>query len=103
MDNNYNLVIRNTKIRSRDKLVNISVLEDEIAKISEDQITGSIELDAEGNLVTETFVNPHLHMDKVFTLQKLGEESIKLYQNEESGMGGAMNASDFLPYLKSEI
>ncbi len=102
MDDNYDLVIRNSKIRSRDKLVNIGVLEDEIVKISKDQITGSVELDAEGNLVTETFVNPHLHMDKVFTLQKLGEESIKLYQDEESGMGGAMNAIKFASKVKED-
>ena len=33
---------------------------------------GAVELDAGGNLVTESFVNPHLHLDKVFTLDRAG-------------------------------
>ncbi|TAM84941.1 MAG: cytosine deaminase [Jatrophihabitans sp.] len=42
---------------------------------------------AEGGLVTESFVNAHLHLDKVFTLDDAGEGALTAYT------GGAMDAA----------
>lgn len=54
-------------------------------------------MDASGNLVTESFVNGHLHLDKVYTLQMAGQEALKEYNG--ANMGGAMTsierAADF--------
>ncbi len=45
------------------------------------QISGDarIGLDAGGNLVTAAFVNPHLHLDKVYTLEMLDEQALLAY------------------------
>lgn len=54
-------------------------------------------IDAKGNLVTESFVNGHLHLCKVFTLEMAGQAALGEYHT--SGMGGAMTsierAADF--------
>jgi cytosine deaminase len=45
---------------------------------------------ARGNLVTESFVNPHLHLDKVYTLEMLDSRSLEAYHGGD--MGAAMTA-----------
>jgi cytosine deaminase len=47
-------------------------------------------IEAEQNLVTESFVNTHLHLDKVFTLSNLGDAALADYQSGD--MGSAMGA-----------
>ncbi len=60
--------------------------------------SGKIEIDAGGNLVTESFVNPHLHLCKVYTLQMVGEEALKDYH--KSSMGKAMTAIEQASQIK---
>ncbi|NQV07182.1 amidohydrolase family protein [bacterium] len=55
-------------------------------------------IDADGGLVTESFVNAHLHLDKVFTLEQLGEAALEQYQGE--GMGQASRAIDAAAEVK---
>ncbi|HEU4798354.1 MAG TPA: amidohydrolase family protein [bacterium] len=43
----------------------------------------SREVDAAGRLVTESFVDPHLHLDKVYTLRMLDEEALRAYHGAE--------------------
>lgn len=94
----YDILIKNAKIRSRDELVDIAVLDGKITAI-EKNITeeASKIIDASGNLVTVSFVNGHLHLDKVYTLQMAGQEALKEYNG--ANMGGAMTsierAADF--------
>ena len=45
-------------------------------------------IDADGRLVTETFVNGHMHLDKVFTLDLAGETALRAYTS--GSMGEAM-------------
>ena len=61
------LVIRNARLRSG-KLSDIAIAGGRIEKIS-DKAVGSAEkmVDAQGRMVTETFVVGHLHLDKVMT------------------------------------
>jgi cytosine deaminase len=47
-------------------------------------------IDAGGNLVTESFVNGHLHLCKVYTLEMVGMEALSSYTS--ASMGGAMTA-----------
>jgi len=53
---------------------------------------------ANGNLVTESFVNTHLHLDKVFTLSDLGDAALTAYQT--GGMGQAMSAIESAATVK---
>jgi len=57
-------------------------------------------LDANGNLVTESFVNTHLHMCKVYTLAMMDEEAMKDYHGE--GMGKAMTAIELAAKVKEK-
>ena len=94
----YDILIKNAKIRRQDELVDIAVLDGKITAI-EKNITeeASKTMDASGNLVTESFVNGHLHLAKVYTLQMAGQEALKEYNG--ANMGGAMTsierAADF--------
>jgi cytosine deaminase len=56
------------------------------------------DIDAAGNLVTESFVNTHLHLDKVFTLARLGDAALSEYQSGD--MGKAMSAIETAAAVK---
>lgn len=47
-------------------------------------------VEAQGNIATESFVNPHLHLDKVFTLTQLDDSAMVDYHGDS--MGKAMTA-----------
>ncbi|MGH8823993.1 MAG: amidohydrolase family protein [Jiangellaceae bacterium] len=47
-------------------------------------------IDADGRLVTPSFVDAHIHLDKVYTLPLLGDRAIEAYTGE--GMAGATTA-----------
>ena len=97
----YDLVIRKAKVRFLDRLVDIAIRDGAIAKIGREiKGRGEIELDANGSLVTESFVNPHLHMCKVYTFLMIGEEAIRYYH--ESGMGASMIAIELASKVKEK-
>jgi len=86
------LTIRSGRRRSESGLVDTIIRDGQIAAIlpEGEAPAAEVELDAAGNLVTESFVNTHLHLDKVFTLQQLGDAALADYQSGE--MGKAMSA-----------
>lgn len=97
----FDLVIRNARVRENpDKIQDIGTADGIITKISKKVGKGVREIDAKGNLVTETFVNPHMHMCKVYTLQMVGEEALKAYQTPE--MGTAMIAIELASMVKKK-
>jgi cytosine deaminase len=59
---------------------------------------GKIEIEAGGNLVTESFVNPHLHLCKVYTLQMMDEAALRAYHGAD--MGKAMTAIELAARVK---
>jgi len=94
----YDILIKNAKTRKSQNLVTIAIQDGKIVAIAEDLAGEATQLiDARGGLVTESFVNGHLHLDKVYTLQMAGEDALKEYTG--GGMGGAMTgierAADF--------
>lgn len=102
MPDQHDTLIKNARLRSEpETLFNISVANGKIAAI-EQTLAGdaAIVIDAEGNLVTESFVNPHLHLCKVYTLQMMDEEALTAYQGE--GMGKAMNAIELAARVKEK-
>ncbi len=102
MSETYEILIKNARLRSNgDKLVNLAIKDCKIAAIGE-KITGKAEkeIDAHGNLVTESFVNAHLHLCKVYTLPMMDEEALKDYHGE--GMGKAMTAIELAARIKDK-
>lgn len=94
------LTIRSARLRSNAHLVDIVIRDGVIAEIApEGTATDSTdEIDAAGNLVTESFVNTHLHLDKVFTLRQLGDAALADYQSGD--MGKAMSAIETAAAVK---
>jgi cytosine deaminase len=88
----FDIRISNAKTRdSQGKNMQIGIAGGTILKIAE-KLNGEArqEIDAKGNLVSESFVNGHLHLDKVYTLEMVGQDALNSYHGE--GMGGAMTA-----------
>lgn len=63
--------------------VDIGITAGRIAAIHPRLGPAARELDAAGRLVTEAFVDPHLHLDKVYTLAMLDEEALRAYHGAE--------------------
>ena len=94
----HDLVVRKARLRTG-RVCDIAVSSGRIEEISE-KIRGasSREIDAHGNLVTETFVIAHLHLDKVMTGSLAEEAALRQYQ--ESSMAGAMSAIEMASKVK---
>jgi cytosine deaminase len=94
------LIVRNARLRDG-RAAEIGIEGGKIAAIG-DKISASAaqEIDARGNLVTESFVNPHLHLCKVYTLQMMDEEALKDYHGAD--MGKAMTAIELAARVKEK-
>ena len=101
MNGPSDLLIRRARLRRwPEVLYDIAVRAGRIEAIEESSdLPAAVVLDAAGGLVTEPFVNPHLHLDKVYTLQRLDEESSLLAYHGE-GMGSAMKAIEAASRVK---
>ena len=87
----YDIKIINAKTRNSSKLVSIGIIKGKIADIGESIPEEAKKIiDAKGNLVTESFVNGHLHLCKVYTLEKAGQKALQEYQ--QGGMGNALDS-----------
>jgi len=99
MPNQFDILIKKAKLRESESLTDIGISSGKIQSIQKDLTSDAKSvIDAEGNLVTESFVNPHLHLCKVYTLQMMDEEALTAYQGE--GMGKAMNAIELAARVK---
>lgn len=88
----YDIIVRRARLRGRgDELNDIAVAGGRIAAVGA-AVEGAAgeEIDAGGGLVTESFVNTHLHLCKVWTLVRMDEVALRDYHGE--GMGKAMTA-----------
>jgi len=96
----FDLIVRNGVFRSDDKTrTDIGIKGGKITSIAPHLPgKGEIELDAEGNLVSESFVNPHLHLCKVYTLMMMDEAALKDYHAAD--MGKAMTAIELAARVK---
>lgn len=96
----YDLIVRNGVLRSDvKKKVDIAIKDGKIVEIAPKiQGRATRELDAEGNLVTESFVNSHLHLCKVYTLMMMDEAALKDYHSAD--MGKAMTAIELAAKVK---
>jgi len=98
----FDIAIRRARLRGRgDRLAEIGINDGRIVAIAERfDGKGAMEIDARGNLVTESYVNPHLHLCKVWTLPMREEEALKTYQGE--AMGKAMAGIELASKIKEK-
>jgi cytosine deaminase len=98
----YDILIRRARLRGRpDRLFDLGIASGRLAAIGEglDGFAAN-EIDARENLVTESFVNPHLHLCKVWTLPMMEEAALKDYHG--AGMGKAMTAIELASAIKAD-
>lgn len=102
MTETLDLVVKNAQLRGKpDARFDIGIKDGKISVIgSHLEMEAGQVLDANGNLVTESFVNTHLHMCKVYTLAMMDEEAMKDYHGE--GMGKAMTAIELAAKVKEK-
>ena len=95
------IIVTNAGLRHKDGLFDIGVEGGIIKKIlasgTMDKGNAKI-IDAQGNLITESFCNAHLHLCKVYTVQMLDEKALKTYHG--SDMGSAMTAIELAARVK---
>lgn len=99
----FDILIQNAQLRKNKtgEFIDIGVQNGKVSKIGK-SLGNKAEtiIDAGGNLVTESFVNPHLHLDKVYTLHRLDELAMQDYHEGE--MGKAMNAIELASRVKEQ-
>jgi len=102
MQSEYELIIRQAQLRGAPaKLVDIGIRAGKIAAVQEKiEAQAPVDLQAAGNLVTESFVNPHMHLCKVYTLQMMDEEALSTYQSGD--MGKSMTAIELAARVKEK-
>ena len=93
------LIIRNACLRDNEQRVDIEISGGRIAEIGAPlDRKATNEIDAAGNLVTPSFVNPHMHLCKVWTLPMMSEAALLAYQ--QAGMSGAAAAIELASDVK---
>ncbi len=98
----FEILIHNARLRSTSgETRSIGVRDGRIAAI-EPALSGTAAttIDAGGYLVTESYCNPHLHLDKVYTLNRLDDQAMAYYHGES--MGKAMTAIESAARVKQE-
>jgi cytosine deaminase len=94
----YDIVLKNARLRSREELVDVAIEGGVIKRIGKAASKGATVIDAGGKLVTESFVNTHLHLCKVYTLTMMDSAALRSYHGE--GMGAAMTAIELAAKIK---
>jgi cytosine/creatinine deaminase len=95
------ICVRKARLRNRgDALFDIAIANGRIVGLDRSlNASASAEIDADGKLVTESYVNPHLHLCKVWTLPlMMAEDALKSYRSE--GMKGSLSAIDLATKVK---
>lgn len=96
----HDLVIADASLRARDGRWQIGVDDGRITAVTTDTLSGRTELDAAGALVTESFVNGHMHLDKVYTLDRVGDGALTAYTSGE--MGSALTSIQLASIAKAD-
>jgi cytosine deaminase len=97
------ILIQNAQLRANSSgdLLDVYIEAGKIKKVAKDlSEKADKNIDAVGMLVTESFVNPHLHLDKVYTLDRMDELAMESYMGED--MGKAMKAIELASGVKEE-
>jgi cytosine deaminase len=96
----HDLVLADATLRGRPGRWQVGVDEGRIVTVTRDVVTGREEIDAAGGRVTASFVNGHLHLDKVHTLDRAGDAALTAYTG--GGMGSALHAIELASAVKAD-
>jgi cytosine deaminase len=95
------IIIRNARLSDRPAPADIGIEGGRVVALGSDiGSVGAREIDAGGMLVTESFANPHLHLCKVYTLDRMDELALADYHGGQ--MGKAMNAIELAARVKAD-
>jgi cytosine deaminase len=103
MSQPFDILIKNAQLRGSPTglLYNIGIKDGHIESIERElEENAELAIDAQGNLVTESFVNPHLHLCKVYTRQMMDDEALTGYHT--GGMGKAMTTIELAARVKEK-
>src|ERR1044071_6078887 len=101
MSQHFDILIKNAQLRGATGLTDIGIWDGRIVSMRTSlEGTAKLIIDANRNLVTESFVNPHLHLCKVYTRQMMDEEALTGYHAE--GMGKAMTTIELAARVKEK-
>lgn len=101
MTSHFEIVIQRAQLRGQSVLTDIGIAQGKILALEEHlEAVADVTIDAQGNLVTESFVNPHLHLCKVYTRQMMDDEALTGYHTE--GMGKAMTTIELAARVKEK-
>jgi cytosine deaminase len=101
MPNHFDILIQRAQLRGHSQTVDIGIEGETITALGERlESDAELMIDAQGNLVTESFVNPHLHLCKVYTRQMMDDEALTGYHAE--GMGKAMTTIELAARVKEK-
>ena len=100
MTNDVGILIRNARLRGNPgALTDIAIAGGVFAEIGQlSDCKARIEIDAGGNLVTPSYVNPHLHLCKVWTRPMMSEAAMGAYHGD--GMKHASSAIELASKVK---
>jgi cytosine deaminase len=96
------ILITHARLRQQpDQRFSLAISGGKIVEIAANiQREAAVTLDAGGKLVTESFANAHLHLCKVYTLDRMDEAALQAYQG--GGMGKAMTAIELAARVKEQ-
>jgi cytosine/creatinine deaminase len=94
----YDLVVAHAAMRGTDRPRWIGIRGGTIAALSDAALEAVQVVDAGGALVTPSFVNAHMHLDKVYTLDIVGEAAVAAYT--DGSMGSAMASIEIASAVK---
>jgi cytosine deaminase len=94
----FDLVVAEAALRGVDGPRWIGVRDGTIATVTHEPLRAVTVVEADGALVIPSFVNAHMHLDKVYTLDVLGDTAVTAYTGEQ--MGGAMASIELASVVK---
>lgn len=96
----HQLVVADAMLRGRDGRWQIGIDDGRLAAVTQETLSGREEIAAAGGLVTESFVNAHMHLDKVHTLDRIGDAALTAYTSGE--MGSARHSIELASAVKAD-
>jgi cytosine deaminase len=96
----HDLVVADATLRSRAGRWRIGADDGRITAIEQSTLSGRAEIDAAGALVTESFANGHMHLDKVYTLDRIGDAALTAYTSGD--MGSALHSIELASAVKAD-
>ena len=101
MYGHFDILIQHAQLRGSSQAIDIGIEDGKITALGE-HLEGDTDLriDAQGKLSTESFMNPHLHLCKVYTRQMMDDEALTGYHAK--GMGKAMTTIELAARVKEK-